>query len=112
MTFRDTEPGQKPGSFLVALTLLAALFSAAVLAGAWFYLHDHDSNHTGHEPWLLLAVFVPTLALGIAAFRSRRSRWAALLACLLSSGGIVFLLYLDRFNVLLQYDRWLERGMP
>ena len=112
MTFRDAEPEQKSGSYLLVLAFLATLFSAAVLAGIGFYLHGHDSNHTGHEPWLLLGVFVPTLALGIAALRSRRSRWVALLACLLGSGGIAFLLYLDRFNILLQYDRWLERGMP
>ena len=103
---------QKPGGFLVVLPLLSGLLSAVVLAGVAFYLHGHDSNHTGHEPLLLLGIFVPTLALGTAAFRRRRFRWGALLACLLGGVGIVVLFYLDRFNILVQYDRWLERGMP
>ena len=112
MTFSHAEPQPKSGSLFVVLSLLASLLSAAVLAGIVSYLHGHDSNHTGHEPWLLLGIFIPTLAFGIAAFRRRCSRWAAALACLLGVAGIAVLFYLDRFNVLVQYDRWLERGMP
>ena len=98
--------------FLAVLPWLAATASLAVLTVFVFYMHGNDSNHTGLEPWLLSIFFVPTLVVGIRAFVRGSSRWGALFALCLGFGGMAFLYYVDHFNVMLEYDRWIQRGMP
>ena len=97
---------------LSTLAWLAALTSAAVLAALLLYMRGSDSNHSGFEPWLLSFVFAPAAIIGTVALKLSRSRWGALLALLLGLGGMAFLFYIDHFNILLQYERWTERGMP
>ena len=97
---------------LIVLTWIGCASSLVVLSVTLLYLRGHDSNHTGFEPWQLSIFFVPTAILGIITFSRRLLRWGAVFAFCLGAGGMLLLSYLDRFNVLVQYDRWLERGMP
>jgi len=75
-----------------------------------------DSRHTGVDPWLALVLFVPVAVAGLAhvavARRWRLSRRLGLLALAVGGAGIGLLLYLDRTDALLQYEVWIERGMP
>ena len=97
---------------LIILTGIGSASSLLVFSVLLIYLRGHDSNHTGFEPWELSLFFVPTAILGFVTFRRRLLRWGALFALFLGTGGILLLAYIDYFNVLVQYDRWLRRGMP
>lgn len=77
-----------------------------------YWLFVSDSPHTAFEPWLLLAVFVPGFVIGGTLCAVPSCRDAGLWAFVASIFGIALLIYLDRSNSLLQYDRWIERGMP
>jgi hypothetical protein len=72
----------------------------------------NGSGHTAYEPWWLAAPYGVTLVLGIAGVLSGWSRKAGVAAFIASLLGLILLVVLDRCNVLLQYDRWIERGMP
>lgn len=112
MSTSHNEPQARISRLLTVLSLLAAVGSLAVFTTLLLYMRGNDSNHTGWEPWLLSIFFAPTGIVGIVAFLRGSSRLGALLACCLGFGGIAFLFYIDHFNVMVQYDRWAERGMP
>ena len=109
----ESEPSARHGSsFASGLVWSAGAGSLAVSGALIAYTIRNGSGHTGFEPWLLSVVFVGSLIIGFSALLSSRSRTAAILACVAGIAGLALLFYLDRFNVLLQYDRWLQRGMP
>ena len=89
--------------------------SAGVNAVLWvclvFILHEYyPSNHTGYQLWWIWAIVIGTSG-SIAAPQCVRRNvgWAMLgmwaVLCL-------SLIVLDRFNMLVQYDIWIRRGMP
>jgi energy-coupling factor transporter transmembrane protein EcfT len=73
-------------------------------------MREPDSNHTGFDPWLLSIVLVLTALVVVVALLRGASLRAGLFACVIGFGGLAFLFYL--VNVLVSYDRWLERGQP
>ena len=93
-------------------TWFAGGVSLAVSGALITYVIRNGSGHTGFEPWLLSVVFVTSLLVGFAAVFFRRSRTAAIVACAAGIVGLTLLFYLDRYGVLLRYDRWFQRGMP
>lgn len=94
------------------LTWLAGLVSLAAIGCAGWYVFQNRSGHTGFEPWLLSAVFVPSGLLGVCGYFSGASRRASFVAGIAGLLGLGMLLYFDWGNILLSYDRWIERGMP
>ena len=112
MSTSHNEPQARISRLLAVLSWLAAVGSLAVLTVFLLYMRGNDCNHTGLEPWLLSIFFVPTGIVGIAAFLRGSSRWGSLLAFCVGFGGMAFLFYIDHFNVMLEYGRWIERGIP
>jgi len=99
-------------TFLNVLTGLAAFGSSAVIIVLLLYLCNNTSGHTSFEPWLLSVVFVPTLIMGIIALFFKLTRPNGMLAWRIAIIGLGILFLLDYFNLLVQYDRWVQRGMP
>lgn len=93
--------------------MLATTFVASLLVWSAFALRivNEPGNHVGPEP--LLAIF-PFLVLLAVAWLPRYRRWKAARA--LVTAYVLFsllaLVGIDRANVLVQYDRWVTRGMP
>src|ERR1051326_3592190 len=87
---------------LQIVTLAAAATSAWVIYEIFAYIHSSNSNHTSFEPWLLVIVFIPTVVFGVVAIGRR----------FVAAGLLAVLTYIDRTNTMVQYDRWLSRGMP
>ena len=119
MTSTSSTPTPEPDASARLSSSVASCFvwfagvgSLAVSGALIAYAIRNGSGHSGFEPWLLSVVFVASLIIGFAALFSSRSRTAAIVACVAGIAGLALLFYLDRFNVLLQYDRWLQRGMP
>ena len=92
------------------LAWVFASVSAAAITEIFAYIHASDSNHTAFEPWLLVALFVPTIVMGLVVIK--RHIMVAVLLITIGSSGLAVLTYIDRTNTMVQYDRWLSRGMP
>jgi len=78
------------------------------------YCVGNDSGHTGFDPYIALAFYVPFLALGLTEFMDVKggNRSVGMLAVAISILGIAFLLFLDMTNTLVGYERWVKRGLP
>jgi|TARA_B100000959_G_C14994041_1_gene629320 peptidoglycan/LPS O-acetylase OafA/YrhL len=98
------------------VVLLATLTGLAAIVGILIYAFQNDSGHTGFDPYTTLVVFVPVVLAGILRLVMQRgntaARWCALCAVLVGITGVVLLVYLDQSNTLLQYEVWIQRGMP
>lgn len=68
---------------------------------------DAHDNHVGFEPLMLLAFPVVQLILEVPM--KRKGLWIRI-TCAGVLGVVVF--YMDQWNYMVQYDRWLKRGMP
>ncbi len=101
---------------LTIVPAVAIVIGLIVIGTTGIYAFTNDSGHTGVSPYLALAVFIPVVITGAVCtfvrMKVRGSLVCSLLAVLIGCGGIVLLIYLDRSNILLQYDVWLLRGMP
>lgn len=93
--------------------MLAAMFIASLLVWSALVLRiiGEPGNHVGQEP--LLAIF-PFLLLLVVAWlpRYRRRRAARAFVTAYALFSLLALVAIDRTNVLVQYDRWVKRGMP
>lgn len=102
---------QSAGWFIVAVVAGAAMV-LALGAMAWS-AGMKDSNHVGYDirwVWGLCALAVAWAAWG-ARRRPRMTRAVVCLTLLaLVLAGVVFVF--DRYNVLVEYETWVARGMP
>ena len=106
-------PYQHPASQRFGVLLwLASFGSLALLISFIWYIRGNEGNHTGFDPWELSYIFVPTALIGIVALLRRRFARVALLACCAGVGGMGFLFYIDRYNVMVEHDEWCHRGQP
>lgn len=99
----------------VALWFLTGA-SLLLLAGIVLYTMGNASGHTGWEPFTSLAVFVPAALAGGGMLGFRRSmpevKRVGAIALAVGLAGIALVVWLDRTNRLVQYERWIRRGMP
>jgi hypothetical protein len=102
----------------VLLFCLWGLAALGVLAIALIlgYTAQNRSGHTGWEPFTSFILFVPLALVGAVLFALRRKFVGVARPCApaLAAGlvGVVLIIYLDRTNRLVQYDRWVQRREP
>lgn len=89
--------------------LCTLLLTPPVLVILWvlhraFFVPD---NHIGFEPYL----FMTTAGFAVVSAWLSRGRWrvAAMAVSVLTVAVIAFAVH---FNLLLQYEEWIQRGMP
>jgi hypothetical protein len=73
-------------------------------------LRTHTNHWSGNVLWGLPLFFFAGLS--ALAARGTRPRWAPWLVLVVSVLSIPTVMLLDRCNVLVEYERWLRRGMP
>lgn len=77
--------------------------------------HRLPINHVGYQPLLLLPVAVMSNVLAIIWFRMRapssNSKWH-LAVFGLTILSLVVVVVIDRCNILVEYETWIQRGMP
>jgi hypothetical protein len=103
---------------LAWLLVTGLLLAEAVIAlGFGYRIASYPENHIGYSPYLALVVALPGAGVGLVALFGRRfgaprlrAAGAALLAASLALALLV--VALDRFNILTDYETWLQRGMP
>ncbi|MBB4286056.1 hypothetical protein [Roseospira goensis] len=106
------------GAGLLWLAVLA-LAAAELLLLAWFgyRLASYPENHLGFSPYLGLGLALPGLGAGLlglfgARLGAPRLRRVGAGLVILSLGLVAVLAAFDRFNILIDYETWLQRGMP
>lgn len=92
-----------------ALLAAAALGGITIVAMLWYVMHS-DSPHTAFDPYGTFAIFLPLGMAAAAAFKTNRK--ASAVALTVAIFGIALVVVLDQTNRLVQYDRWVNRGMP
>jgi hypothetical protein len=99
--------------FALWSSVALGVVAIALIAG---YAARNSSGHTGWEPFTSLILFVPLAVVGAVCF-ALRDRFtgisrASVCALLVGMAGVALIITLDRTNRLVQYDRWIHRGMP
>ncbi len=93
----------------VALGAIALMLIAGYAAG-------NRAGHSGWEPFTALFLFIPIALLGAGSCLKRQKcagvARASVCAVAIGLGGIALIVTLDRTNRLVEYERWLNRGMP
>ncbi len=116
MTGSKDDSKNMKSNIATGVVLLATLAGLAAIVGILVYAFQNDSGHTSFDPYAALVVFVPVALAGILRLVLQRSntaaRWCALCAVLIGIAGVALLVFLDQSNTLLQYEVWIQRGMP
>jgi hypothetical protein len=98
---------------VILIALMAGIVTIAVIA---INVLQDACVHTAVDPYAALAVFIPVLLVGIVEVILLKRRglpiWPGILTTAVGCIGILLLLFLDRTNTLVQYEVWLQRGMP
>ncbi|HEY6873240.1 MAG TPA: hypothetical protein VI298_10990 [Geobacteraceae bacterium] len=105
----------KINKIIKCAAVIAGLASITMIVALTMYLRENKSGHTGISPYIALVVFTPSFALGIANIIENqnpwKNPWTGIIPALTGAFGAGFLIYLDKANVLLEYDTWIRRGM-
>lgn len=100
-----------PSSLLIACA--AGFVALIAILG---YTVTNNSGHTGVNPYEALYIFIPVFGLGVHGVRKRAVsdivRYSGYATCSIGMLGIVVVIFLDKANVLLPYETWIQRGMP
>jgi len=92
-----------------ALRFASVVGFLAIIAIAWYAIIN-SSGHTGWEPFTSLVLFVPLAVVGAVSLK--KSGRPAAFALGIGLAGISLVVCLDQTNRLVQYERWIKRGMP
>ncbi|MBN1618048.1 hypothetical protein JW887_01740 [Candidatus Dojkabacteria bacterium] len=92
------------GFLAINILLLATIVGWPIING---------TNHTGYEPYYFIIPFCVTgvLSLVLIFFSGKKNKIASL-EVLISLLGIILLFSYKQFNIMLNYNEWLIRGMP
>jgi hypothetical protein len=100
---------------LAVLTLCNAAGLLTICA-LLIYTAQNHSGHTGLNPYHAITAFISLGITGLIYLLTIRclgyQRWLSVSAILIGLLGVTVLVWLDRSNTLLQYEVWIERGMP
>ena len=104
-----------PETYMGKITLLGTLAGIVLLLSIAVYAFNNDSGHSSANPYLALALFVPLVIDGLLclvfSLGTQEPRWVSMCAIATGIAGVVFLVWLDKSNTLLQYEVWLVRNM-
>ena len=88
------------------------IFPLACVFLILLYIILNGTNHTGLEFLSVLAPRSLTLVASAFILAPNRHNKLALAACACNIIAVVFFFAVAKFDIMVQYDRWLERGMP
>lgn len=93
----------------VALLTLDTLLLGIVI----YWPISNSTNHTGFEPYYLVVPFIiSALLLLILSIFCKTKNKITLLGLVVSLLGTLLLFSYKQYNIMLNYDEWLTRGMP
>jgi hypothetical protein len=83
---------------------------SAIVAAIILYIATSDSNHTALD--IRYAIPVAIVFLMVALLGIRKSPGMAFIAITLNLFALAFVYAADQCNVMVQYEEWIDRGMP
>ena len=90
--------------FLLAAAVMAFLIRESIV---------RESNNIGVDPWLCLPLFIIAAFCGLVATVAQLPLRGISVACIIVGiVGVGLLFSLDHFNILIEYERWINKGMP
>ena len=89
--------------------IIVSTLALIIIITLWLYVLKNNSGHTGFNLNWLYLFFIPLTLFGIIKIKNNK---LAITSIFLGILGIGSLAYLDKTNTLLQYNIWVERGMP
>jgi len=100
--------------YLKALTMISICAGGLCLITIVFLVAKHyPTNHIGLDVRWLYLLGIPLAIFGIILFLwSLTSRIIASIAAATGLSLCCVLVILDHYNILVQYEEWLHRGMP
>ena len=73
----------------------------------------HKGNHISYNPWHIAPVYVLATVMALISLLAKSpSRGVAIAILIISVLGVIQLCAIDHFNILLQYEHWIRKGMP
>lgn len=94
---------------------LSITIGLVVIAAMVFYSIQNKTGHTAFDPYLANLVFIPIAFSGLFSvlnlLKQGKPVKLAVISLVVGVAGILFLVYLDKTNTLLNYQVWLDRGM-
>jgi hypothetical protein len=96
------------------LKILILILTAIPVLGIWAlssYILESDSNHTGFDVLILLWPLFFCVAIAGLIYIIKKPR-LAIIPIGVNLVAICFYLFVDHFNIMVQYDKWTGRGMP
>ena len=89
--------------------IIVSTLALIIIIALWLYVLKNNSGHTGlNINWLYL-FFIPLTLFGIINIKNHKMAAASIFLGILGTSSLA---YLDKTNTLLQYNIWVERGMP
>lgn len=95
------------------MVYLLALFPITCIAFALGYIiFDNATNHTAVD-YLSIVLWPLGLCAILSFYKFKKEKNRRFLISLGANiAAILFFLFIDYFNIMVQYDQWLQRGMP
>lgn len=100
-------------AWLDAAVALAIASIAASMRVVFQHVDFQRTYHTGFEPYDLVILYGFAAAFGVARWVKRPKRgWLTALLVILAVGSMATVVWLEQNNVIVEYNRWIKRGMP
>lgn len=95
--------------------VLGACIAGIILSMGVVFSHVDLARtyHTGFEPYDLVVLYAMMTTFGVLRLiRAPKRRWVTVLLVAMSVASMATIVWLDRNNVVVEYNRWIRRGMP
>ena len=98
---------------LRVLGIVAVVTECIVVSAVVFRILTDPCNHIGLDPRWLWGLYALPILFGLCLCLRER-RISSLAAALIAAGalGLIFGIAVDQFNILVEYETWIDRGMP
>ena len=101
----------------ILIILLLCTFFTLVVFDSYIFLIS-NSNHTGFDTYILIYFNIIILLIDLLLlifFQKKMDKpgiFIAICIIIISFSSILNVIIFDKYNVMVQYDRWAKRGMP
>lgn len=89
--------------------ILSTYFILYILLG--YRIISNPVNHIGIDIYLLMYFFIFLTLLSIVAFVKTKNK-ISILTIIVGVISNILLFLIDEYNILVGYEKWLQRGMP
>jgi len=97
----------------ILLSVFSVISACVVIAVSMFAFSPTNSGHIGSEPFLMFLYFIPVLCVSIIdRIKSHKFNRISTFNISLAIIGILLIVVFDLANMIVQYDRWAQRGLP